>query len=376
MTDKQTKKEPTTFTEALAYRGTALHSFKGPNAVRAAYRAGMFLRATLQNDVAAIEYCRQNNIPLNRVQSGSDNSLGGVLVPIELENAIIDLRIQYGVMRANSNVKPMGSDTKIIPRRKGGLKAFPVGPGDRGTYSDATWDTIELIARKWMVLTKMEDELDEDSIINFADTLMSEIAYAFTNAEDNTGFNGDGSSAFHGIVGIIPKLRGIDANPANIKGLKVASGNAWSEITEGDVLGVIGLLPQFARSSGNVKWFCTHEFWATVLQRIALAKGGVSYAEINGELKEVFMGKPVEFVEVMPHTEANSQIPLLYGNLAQASTFGDRRGVTIKTTDSNGTEFEEDIQTIKGTERFDINIHDVGSTTEAGPIVGLITAAA
>ncbi|HRJ90435.1 MAG TPA: phage major capsid protein, partial [Pyrinomonadaceae bacterium] len=115
-------------------------------------------------------------------------------------------------------------------------------------------------------------------------------------------------------------------------------------------------------------------FWATVLQRIALAAGGVTHAEFEGELKEAFLGKPVEIVEVMPHTEANSQICLLYGNYSQAQTFGDRRGVTMKMTDSNDVDFESDVQTFKSTERFDIATHDVGNTSVAGPIVGLITA--
>lgn len=357
-----------------AYRGTELRSFRGANAMRDAYRAGMFLRAALLGDSEAQEYCRTHNIPFTRDHSGKDNASGGVFVIPEVERAIIDLRIQYGVFRRNSRVTPMASDTKLMPRRRGGLTAFPVGAGVRGTFSQASWDELELIARKWMVLTKMEDELNEDSIISFADILVSEIAYAFTFAEDNAGFNGDGGSNYHGIVGIIPKFLGIDANPANIKGLKIATGNAWSEITQADLLAVIGLLPQFARSSGNVKWYCSHEFWANVLQRVALAMGGVSYAEISGELKEVFMGKPVEFVEVMPNTEANSQICLLYGNMSQATTFGDRRGVTIKQSDSNDKDFEADVQTIKGTERFDINVHDVGDTEQAGALVGLMTA--
>jgi hypothetical protein len=55
--------------------------------------------------------------------------------------------------------------------------------------------------------------------------------------------------------------------------------------------------------------------------------------------------------------------------------------MTVKMTDSNDTDFEEDLMAIKGTERFDINVHDVGNASssagarKAGPIVGLITAA-
>jgi HK97 family phage major capsid protein len=130
-----------------------------------------------------------------------------------------------------------------------------------------------------------------------------------------------------------------------------------------------------------VKWYCTSEFWATVLQRLALAAGGVTHAEMEGELRPVFLGKPVELVEVMPHVEANDDIPLLYGNIAQAATFGDRRGVTVKTTDSNDTDFESDLEATKATERFDINVHDVGNASataslrKAGPVVALLTAA-
>ena len=50
-------------------------------------------------------------------------------------------------------------------------------------------------------------------------------------------------------------------------------------------------------------------------------------------------------------------------------------------TDSNRTEFTEDLLTIRGVGRFDINVHDVGNDSadaderEAGAVVGLITAA-
>jgi HK97 family phage major capsid protein len=68
--------------------------------------------------------------------------------------------------------------------------------------------------------------------------------------------------------------------------------------------------------------------------------------------------------------------------VAKGAMFGDRRGVTVDMTDSNDDDFENNLISIRGTERFDINVHDVGNASatasqrEAGPIVGLITAAA
>jgi HK97 family phage major capsid protein/HK97 family phage prohead protease len=373
--------QPRTELARSNFRGGALKAFRGSNGHDVAYNAGKFLQAALFRDDAAMNYCREHGIQLERTQTGTQNEFGGFFVPVEVEAAIRELRIEYGVARRVTTVTPMSSDTKTVNRRVGGLSAVPVGPGQRGTKSKANWDQIELIARKWMVLAKYEDELSEDATISMADTLFNEMAYAFTFAEDNCLFNGDGSSPYHGIVGVIPKLQGLSGTVAEISGLQVASGNLWSEITEADLLAVVGRLPQFARKSGNVAWYCSHTFNATVLQRIALAKGGVTYAEFGGELKEVFLGKPVEIVEVMPTTEANSQIPVVYGNMSQAATMGDRQGVTVKMTDSNDVDFESDVMTVKGTERFDINSHDLGNATavaadkKAGPIVGLITAA-
>jgi HK97 family phage major capsid protein len=360
-----------------------LKAFRGENADTQAHRFGNFLNAALFKSDDSRAFCKANGI-LIRTQSESDNASGGILVPTEFENVMIDLRLEYGVFRRNANVVPMNSESKERPRRQGGLIAYPIGAkgeNRRLTKSKKGWDKVNLHAKKWGVLAKYEEELSEDSVIALADDLMSEISYAFTSVEDECGFLGDGTSEFHGITGIITKLQSLHATVANIAGIKVASGNAWSEITQQDILEMVGKLPSFARNSGQVKWYCSNEFWATVLCRIALALGGNALGQIQNEIAPRFLGKPVEIVEVMPHVETNSQIPLLYGNIAQAAMFGDRRGVTVKMTDSNDTDFEEDLMAVKGTERFDINVHDVGNADAtaskrlAGPVVALQTAA-
>jgi HK97 family phage major capsid protein len=54
-----------------------------------------------------------------------------------------------------------------------------------------------------------------------------------------------------------------------------------------------------------------------------------------------------------------------------AATFGERRGIRIKTSDQRY--FEYDQLGIQGTERIDINIHDVGDTSNAGAMIMLST---
>ncbi len=363
------------------YRGGQMKAFKGERGLEQAHRAGMFLLATLGEQAHAMQFCRDKGIKIERAHGGGTNALGGFLVPDEFENVMIDLRLQYGVFRANANVVPMTSDTKSRPRRTGGLTAYFRRSGTAATESTKSWDMVELVAKLCSVLTKYENELSDDAVISIGDDLVSEISYAFAQKEDECGFNGDGSSTYDGIVGVRNKLLNLSATRANIAGLQVASGNAWSEITMADMLGVVGKLPQFARRAGGVKWYCSSEFWANVLQRLALAVGGVTHAEVEGELKEVFLGKPVEICEAMPHTEANDVVPILYGNLAQAAMFGDRKGTSIEMTNSDGSDFGSGIMAIRGDTRFDINVHDVGNATgtaadkRPGPIVGLLTAA-
>jgi HK97 family phage major capsid protein len=61
---------------------------------------------------------------------------------------------------------------------------------------------------------------------------------------------------------------------------------------------------------------------------------------------------------------------LYFGDLSLAARMGERRGIRVKTSDDRY--FEYDQIGIQATERVDVNVHDVGDATTAGPIVALI----
>jgi HK97 family phage major capsid protein len=103
-------------------------------------------------------------------------------------------------------------------------------------------------------------------------------------------------------------------------------------------------------------------------------------AEIaNGDRRPrpMFAGYPVEFSQVMPSTEANTQVCALLGDFTQGAAFGDRQEESIAfsehATVNSENVFERNEIAIRGTERFDVVVHDVGSSSAAGPIVGLQT---
>lgn len=345
-----------------------------------AYSFGMLaIAATCGNNLLdvpfaekAIRFCKDHGISL-KAQSEGVNTAGGVLVPDQFTNDIIDLRESYGVFRQYSRVRPMSSDVMLIPRRSSGLTVYFPSEGGSITESEKGWNNVTLTAKKFACLAKMSSELNEDAIIDIGSDLASEIAYAFANKEDECGFNGDGTSTYCGITGVRAALRAVDATIANIKGLYVGTGNAYSELTLTDFEGVVSLLPQYA-DTPNARWFMHRTFYYQVAVREALEAGGVTKEEIvNGQRTPMYLGYPVVFSQVLPKVEGNSQICALLGDLALATSLGDRRGVTIAT--SEHAYFSTDQIGIRGTQRVDIVCHDVGNTTDAGPLVGLITAA-
>jgi HK97 family phage major capsid protein len=137
-------------------------------------------------------------------------------------------------------------------------------------------------------------------------------------------------------------------------------------------------LPQYALRRGP-KWYFHQSFWSEVVESLVLAVGGVTAMEIAAGMPPRLLGYPVEIAQVLPSVSAVSQVVGLFGCLDMAASMGDRRATTIAM--SEHSRFATDEIEIRGTERFDINVHDVGNADATagnrvpGPIVGLITAA-
>lgn len=332
--------------------------------------------------VKAAQFCEDNGIPTMKALNEGLNEQGGALVPPEFDTMLIRLLETYGIFRQATRMNQMASDTKMTPRRTGGVTPFWVGERQTITQSQPAYDNVQLVAKKLACLVVMSSEISEDSAISIADQLAFEIGTAFALAEDQAGFIGDATSAYGGITGITPKLKGLDATIANIAGLFVATGNLFSEFVISDFINTVALLPQYA-DGNNTAWYCHRSFYFGTMQKLELTvPGGVTARETaTGDRapRPLFLGYPVQFTQVMPRTDANSQIPVVLGDLAMATMMGDRRQRTLF-TDPYSLSASDQIQ-VRGTERVDINVFDVGnaSATAAlrvpGSVVGLISAA-
>lgn len=354
----------------------------GRQPVERAYRFGQWALATATMCMPgkfqfynSVEFCQQNGLMNVHGEGGSDVSGAGIFVPDEFSTDIIRLVEQYGVIRRLVPATLMKSETKTTPRRVGGLTAYAVGENTAGTESDAEWNEVKLVAKKWMVLTRMSNELSEDSVVSIANELIREIALAFAIKEDQSGFLGDGTSTYNGIVGIVTKLDTLTAGTA--PGLILGAGNAYSELTLANFSSVVAALPQYASASPT--WVCHRTFFYNVMQPLALAAGGTTAGDIVNGIQPRFLGYPVVFSQVLSSVAANSQIPVIFGDIAMGCQFGDRRMMNIEFSDQvsvgGQSVWERDQIAVKATSRNDFVCHDFGTNSAAGPIVGLELAA-
>lgn len=366
--------------------GSTVQNFKGERhgmtAQQRAYHFGMFVWSSLAADYPKYRTSEVDawNARFATTITSTGATGAGYLVPTQFSSDMIDLQEKYGVVRQLFRREAMTSDLKRIPRRTGGLTAYFVSEGAAITESNTTWDAVELKAKKLAAISKFTNELNADSIINLGDFLAGEIAIAFATKEDNCGLLGNGLSTYGGIVGVVYRLQNVDApaGTTDAAGLVAGAGNTWGALTLANHHTVISKLPAYARD--GAVWVCSTSYFDSVMATLATAAGGNTTFDIqNGVMTPRFLGFPVVFSQVMPVATAVSTVQVLLGNFKQGAAFGDRAQTSIQfsehATVGSDSVFEKDEIAIRGTERFDIVVHDVGTSTVTGPICGLATTA-
>lgn len=359
----------------------------GLKAEERAYRFGQWVLARVSQDMpgrysfpSATQFV-ENYLPTNTAHGSNDSVTGGhVLVPEEFSSDLILLREKYGVARRLFGVTTMSSDVKHEPRQATGLTAYFVGQNAAGTESNVTWEDVQLVAKDLMAIARMSNQLSADAVISIGDKLAGDIAYAFALKEDQCAFNGDGTATYGGIRGVRHLLQNLDAAGTDSAGLKVqGSGSTWGAQVLADFHAVLGKLPQYA-DNDNTCWVCHKTYYSEVMQKLELAAGGVTAREMmegDRRPRPMFLGYPVEFSQVFPAATATTGVTAVLGDFNLGALFGDRQQTSIAfsehATIGGESVFERNQVAVRGTERFDINVHGVGDASTPGPIVGLAT---
>ena len=360
-----------------SFRDMTLSDGSPMKAEEAAYRAGMWMAATLYQKDWAQRWCRDNGFELFardangqvRVMSGLTTAAGAALVPVEMEQAIIDLRDEYGVARKLLRVRPMGSDQLSIPRRTGGVTAYFFGDDDGTgiTASDKSWDNVLLSAKKLGALTRVSKDLEEDAIISVVDDLAMEMAWAFAVKEDQCFIDGDGTSTYGGIQGFRPKFVGT----AYASRYTIAAGHdTFPEVDAADLAGVMGSVAKFGTQ--GAKWLCSNTAKALVFDRLKASAGGNDVVSLGGAAAPAYLGYEIVTSEAMPAgaaTDYTNLVMMAFGRFDLAGSMGNRRGIEVQVLRERYAELGQ--LGIVATERFDINIHDLGTTSAKGPVAAM-----
>jgi len=333
-----------------------------------ALEAGMWIGAVVYHNRTCGKWCNEHRVMVEGI-----NAAGGVTVPDVLERVILDMRLEYGAARRHCRIWPMTSDTDRIPRVVDNTTAYFAGeaPATEYSASDVSLDMVELNARKLYVLTKISKELSEDAIIPIADLVARDAAWAMAVKEDSCWIDGTGTAAYGGIVGIRTKM--VDTLHA-ASYFTCTAHDQWPEYTDSDLINTMAMCPQYA--DARAAWYVSKVCWHGTMLRLMAAVGGNSIATLmaGAGAGRAYLGYPVNLVQAMPAAAGayNLAIVTLFGDMAMASSFGDRRGITLQVLAEKYATYG--LIGLLFDERFDIVTHDIGNATVSGPVVGTLGA--
>lgn len=272
-----------------------------------AYTAGMFL-AAVGGDRKAADFMA--------AQSEGTNSEGGFAVPTPLASELINLVDDYGVARNKCRRVVMGALTWSVPKLTGHATVYY--PAEAGSITDSslTFAQVQLTAKKMAGLVKMSTEISEDAVISMTDTIVRDLAWSFSKAEDDNLFLG-GSILTGGIEG--------DASVAdvNVSGAAV-SGLALTHLTD-------AMVAAGTERGLSHEWYFHPTVFNGQIRDLLNAAGGNTMRELEGGQRPTLFGYPVNLVNSLNNTSATTAGDLIavFGDLSVSHYFGDRRALNF-----------------------------------------------
>lgn len=341
-----------------------LRAFKGPGAEQEAYTAGMWLKAILLKDKPAADWCRDRGVGFSNAQTEGTASEGGYTVPDPLSDAVLEARDAIGVTGRISERFFTDSDTLKIPTIVSGQTVQYPGEATAITASDVVWGQVSCAIIKRAVLTKISWELINDSLVNVADRVASRAGYALGARQDEELINGDGTSAYGSVTGLVSDLGAAGK-------VTMSSGNTtYEDVTLANLNAVCGKLPD--RFHTGASWLMNRAFFAEAIQRLVYASGGNTVQNVADGSGAQLFGYPINFSEAMP-AEAADKTACFFGNFRESIVLAERTGIDVMT--SEHAYFAEDVLAMKLVSRYDIQVHRPGDGSSAGGYTALMTAA-
>ena len=359
---------------AIQYHGR-LRNFED---AETAYRCGQFIAGYVLGNSSAREWCERHDVYTramggNNDGSGASTTKGAAFVDDILSATLIRNVEEKNEVYTAMQQQPMTSDTLIVPKRTAGFTGNWLAENAEITTSDATAGSVTLVANKYGVGVRVSNELLADSVINLSEMVVQEFTTAYTSALTEAVTNGDGTTSYGGITGILSGTTasgttGI-AGAASLGSLHVmdATKDLPTEVTVDDITALLAKTPRYALD--NARWIVSPYVFHQVFQRLDLAQG---VSSLQVEMGPTFMGYPVTLSSAMPGSSAGANTVIaLFGDFSRAGIFGLRRDFAIVASTDRFVEYDQ--TALFGTIRATGVWHDLGTANTAGPVVGLAT---
>ena len=148
-------------------------------------KTAQFLKALYRKDASTLANFKAMN--------ETTGSAGGFLVPEEFTAEVYRVVEDFGLVSKMATKFPMGSDTRNVPTLASSVSGTYPGEATAGTGTQPVLAQVQLLAKTWIGLTPMSNELLEDANVQVVDLLVQLFAEAIAGEIDSQALAGSGS---------------------------------------------------------------------------------------------------------------------------------------------------------------------------------------
>lgn len=291
---------------------------------------------------------------------------GGIFLPTAVSDTVLTISQEYGVVpRLTLNIGNILQNEVKVPQILGKPTFTAVNQGSAISGSGFNLGGIALKALKWGCIIDWTNEVDESVGAKLMPIIMRQIGEAFAYTQDNTFFNGDGTSTYNNIKG----LEGLTGSVNYVRTATATAHTTFATLTADDFLKPQENVAPGTRA-GSV--YVMHPNMIFSLMKLKDTQGAYIYgkpSEINpiGTL----WGYPIATSEAFAYTDGSAKTACAFFNpkyvaYATGRSLTATKLVEGSITNENGTSVNlatQDAQAIRMTNLFDIQLATVTRTT-------------
>lgn len=282
---------------------------------------------------------------------------GGVFLPTRVADVVLSYATTAGVIpQLATRYDLSNGEQLVVPNTASDYTAFAVTEGANIKSRKLTFAKVTLLPKKWGVIAGWTSELGELAAAQVMNTIAMKVGDAFRYAADDAGFNGDGTSTYNSITGLL-----------NVAGTGTytmpSTKTAFSDLAADDLIDAPVQVDVAARTNGV---FAFHPDIESVLRKLKDDAGQYVY-QYNDDGRPTVAGKRVFYTEVLPALSASaantefgvfgdfSKVQMGMGRNLEAKLLD--QATIIDTDDSTEIHLgASDSLAIRYTQRFDLKI--------------------